>query len=64
MLKPKEIYYIVTDISNHIFFLPVSMHQDKTKETFIKILYRDKGIDLINLPNSLHNMKDQCSETK
>jgi len=56
---PKPVYYIVTDISNHRLFKPVSTHHDEKKQTFIKMLYRDRGIDLINLPNILHNKKVQ-----
>ena len=57
----KSIYYTVsvTDISNHSLLKPVSKYQNKTKTTFIKILYRARGIDLINLPNILHNKKVQ-----
>ena len=45
------------DISNHRLFKPVSTNPDKIKPAFIKILYRDRGIDFINLPDILHNKK-------
>ena len=53
----KSIFLIVTDISNHRLFKPVSTTNDSKKRTFIKMLYRDRGIDLINLSNILHNKK-------
>ena len=55
----KPIYYILKDIANHRLFKPVTTHENKTKPVFIKIFYRDRGIDLINLPNILHNKKVQ-----
>ena len=53
----KQLYYIINDISNHRLYKPVSTMANEKKRTFIKILFRDRGIDLINLPNILHNKK-------
>ena len=53
----KPLFLIVTDISNHRLFKPVSTNNEIKKQTFIKLFYRDRGIDLINLSNILHNKK-------
>ena len=49
----------ITDISDYRILKPVSTHQNKTKPIFIQIFYRDRGIDLIHLRNTLHNKKVQ-----
>ena len=55
--KEISLYYIVTDIFNHRLFIPISTNPDKINPTFIQILYREKGTDLVHLPYILHHKK-------
>ncbi len=53
----EHLYLIVSDIEHHRLYKPVSVHSTEQRRYFLKILFDNKGIDLVNLPGIFNDPK-------